>query len=61
MKLTFYRGSLLQKRLAERVKEAETDTRDRQKEKEEIEELKNKIYSAGHEDPITLFEKVRKT
>lgn len=54
----YYRGRELQKRLAERVKEAEADSRDRQKEKEEIEELKNKIFSGEHEDPSAEFEKV---
>jgi ATPase subunit of ABC transporter with duplicated ATPase domains len=43
--IKYYKGRELQRRLAERVKEAELDTRDRQKEKEEIEELKNRIFS----------------
>lgn len=44
--------------MAERVKEAESDERDRAKEKEEIEELKNKIFSGEYEDPNAEFEKV---
>lgn len=52
------RGRELQKRVAERLKEAEMDSRDRLKEKEEIEELKNRIFSGDHEDPSAEFEKV---
>jgi RNA-binding protein 25 len=57
--IKYYKGRELQRRLAERVKEAELDTRDRQKEKEEIEELKNRIFSGEHEDPSAEFERVR--
>lgn len=46
--------------MAERVKEAESDGRDRIKEKEEIEELKNKIFSGEFDDPTAEFEKVKK-
>lgn len=53
-----FRGRELQKRLAERVKEAESDSRDRAKEKEEIEELKHKIFSGESEDPTAEFERV---
>lgn len=53
-----FRGRELQKRLAERVKEAESDSRDRAKEKEEIEELKHKIYSSEYDDPNAEFERV---
>lgn len=56
----FCRGRELQRRLAERVKEAELDSRDRQKEKEEIEELKNRIFSGEHEDPNAEFERVKR-
>lgn len=52
------RGTQLQKRLTDRVKEAEADNRDRQKEKEEIDEIRAKVYSAGHEDPGAEFERV---
>lgn len=48
----------MQRRLAERVKEAESDERDRAKEKEEIEELKAKIFSGEYDDPSAEFEKV---
>lgn len=34
------------------------DNRDRLKEKEEIEELKNRIFAGEHEDPNAEFEKV---
>lgn len=53
-----FRGREFQKRVAERLKEAEMDSKDRLKEKEEIEELKNRIFSGDHEDPSAEFEKV---
>lgn len=34
------------------------DTRDRVKEKEELEELRNKILSEGHDNPDAAFQKV---
>lgn len=40
------------------MKEAELDSRDRAKEKEELEELKNKVFSGEHEDPTAEFERV---
>ncbi|KAJ8934706.1 hypothetical protein NQ318_008504 [Aromia moschata] len=39
------------------MKEAELDNRDRLKEKDEIEELKNRIFSGEHEDPNAEFER----
>lgn len=54
----FFRGRELEKRLAERMKEVESDNRDRFKENEEIEELKNKIFSGEYEDPTAEFERV---
>jgi len=54
----FFRGRELQKRLAEREKEIEQDGRDRQREKEELEELKTKIFSEEHDDPSAEFERV---
>lgn len=54
----YYRGRELQKRVAERLKEAEVDNRDRLKEKEEIEELRNRIFAGEHEDPNAEFERV---
>lgn len=35
------------------------DNRDRLKEKEEIEELKNRIFAGEHADPNAEFERVR--
>lgn len=52
------RGRELQRRLAERQKEIEADTRDRQKEKDELEELRSKIYAEEHVDPSAEFERV---
>lgn len=54
----YFRGRELQKRVAERLKEAEVDGRDRSKEKEEIEELRNRIFAGEHEDPNAEFERV---
>ncbi|KAK9881568.1 hypothetical protein WA026_016442 [Henosepilachna vigintioctopunctata] len=58
--IKFYKGRELQRRLAERVKEAEMDSRDRLKEKEELEELKNKIFASEIEDPNAEFERLKK-
>ncbi|XP_017770263.1 PREDICTED: RNA-binding protein 25 isoform X2 [Nicrophorus vespilloides] len=58
--IKYYKGRELQKRLAERVKEAESDGRDRTKEKEEIDELKNKIFSGEFADPNAEFERIKK-
>lgn len=55
-----FRGRELQRRLAERVKEAELDSRDRAKEKEELEELKAKVFSGEYEDPNAEFERLKK-
>ena len=48
----------MERRRAEREREVESDIRDRQKEKEELDELKNKIFAEGHSDPSATFEKV---
>jgi RNA-binding protein 25 len=45
-----YKGSNLEKRLKLREKEIEADFKDRQKEKEELEELKKKLIEKGHLD-----------
>lgn len=42
----------------EREHEKEMDTKDRVKEKEELEELKAKILSEGHENPEEAYEQV---
>lgn len=54
-----HRGHAFQRRLMEREQEKEMDTRDRVKEKEELEELRNKILSEGHDNPDAAFQKVR--
>jgi RNA-binding protein 25 len=58
MCFVYIRGRELQRRLAEREKEIEQDGRDRQREKEELEELKTKIFSEEHDDPSAEFERV---
>ena len=48
----------MQRRLAEREIEIEMDNRDRQKEREEIEDLKKKIYSGDSSNPDYEFAEV---
>lgn len=48
----------MQKRLAKREQEIDSDNRDRQKEKEELEELKAKIYAGESNNPDYEFAKV---
>lgn len=56
----YVRGRELQRRLEERAKEMEMDARDRQKEREELEELKAKIYANNEvSDPETEYAKVQ--
>ena len=58
--IKFYnRGKELQKKMTERIEEAESDSRDRAKEKLELEELKNRIFSEKHDDPCAEFEKAK--
>ncbi|CAG9767816.1 unnamed protein product [Ceutorhynchus assimilis] len=57
--IKYYKGRDLQRRIAERLKEAESDTRDRLKEKEEIEELKRRVYAENHEDADAVFAKMK--
>lgn len=49
----------MQRRLNERVREIETDEKDRNKELEELEELKTKVFSGEYENPKLEFERVR--
>lgn len=44
--------------MAERVREADQDSKDRNKEQEELDELKNKIFSGEYDNPTLEFEKV---
>lgn len=54
------RGRELQRRIGERVREADMDLKDRQKEIQELEELRNKVFASGtHDDPNLEFERVR--
>jgi hypothetical protein len=47
----FYKGAKLEQRLAERNRELQKDVEDRQREKEEIEELRLQIVKEGYKDP----------
>merc|ERR1712137_965717 len=51
----YYKGREMERRRAEREREIESDTRDRQKEREELDDLKNKIFAEGHSDPSATF------
>lgn len=56
----YYKGRELQRRLADRVREADQDAKDRNKEQEELEELKNKIFSGEYDNPTQEFERLKK-
>lgn len=56
----YYKGRELQRRLAERVREADLDAKDRNKEQEELEELKNKIFSGDYDNPTQEFERLKR-
>uniref|UniRef100_A0A336MGC6 CSON000057 protein n=1 Tax=Culicoides sonorensis TaxID=179676 RepID=A0A336MGC6_CULSO len=56
----YYKGRELQRRLADRVREADADAKDRQREQEELEELKAKIFSGEYDNPSLEFEKQKK-
>ncbi len=47
----YYKGSKLEQRLAERNRELQKDVEDRQREKEEVEELRSQIIKEGFKDP----------
>jgi len=52
------RAGSLQRRLNEREKEMEADERDRQKEREELEDIRKKLLEDGHPDPEAEMERV---
>lgn len=52
------RGREMQRRLDERIKEMESDAKDRAKEKEELEELRVKIFSSQNKNPDEEYRKV---
>lgn len=54
------RGRELQRRLGDRVREADLDAKDRSKEQEELEELRNKIFSGEYENPTQEYERAKK-
>jgi len=56
----YYKGRELQKRIELREKEIEEDGRDRQKEKDELEAIREKIYNSDLKDPELEFAKVLK-
>ncbi len=53
----FFKGRELERRLADREKEIAKDEEDRQKEKEELEELKAQIAKEGFEDPAAELQR----
>lgn len=56
----YYKGRELQKRIELREKEIEEDGRDRQKEKDELDTIREKIYNSDFKDPELEFAKVLK-
>lgn len=58
--IKYYKGRELARRLEEREKEMEIDAKDRQKEKEELAELKAKIFAGNSDDPNAEFAKAMK-
>lgn len=56
----YYKSRELQRRLAERVREADQDAKDRNKEQEELEDLKAKVFSGEFENPTQEFERLKK-
>ncbi|XP_017477161.1 PREDICTED: RNA-binding protein 25-like [Rhagoletis zephyria] len=56
----YYKGRELQRRLGDRVREADLDAKDRNKEQEELEELRNKIFSGEYENPTQEYERAKK-
>lgn len=53
-----FRGRELQRRLGDRVREADFDAKDRAREQEELEELKSKIFNGEYENPTQEYERV---
>lgn len=53
------RSSALSRRLKERDREIESDNRDRQKEKDEIDELRRRLTDEGHPDPLAEVRRVK--
>ncbi|XP_015923436.1 RNA-binding protein 25 isoform X4 [Parasteatoda tepidariorum] len=54
----YFKGSALVRRMKEREKEIEEDMIDRQKEKEELDELRKKLVEEGHPDPDAEVERL---
>ncbi|XP_033210476.1 RNA-binding protein 25 isoform X2 [Belonocnema kinseyi] len=56
----YYKGKELSRRLEERAVEAETDSRDRCAERQELQRLRDKLYAdASHPDPAAEFERLK--
>ena len=54
----YYRGREFSRRLQERKLEEEADDKDRQREKDELDELKRRLMDEGHDDPMAVFDKI---
>jgi len=54
----YFKGSYLVRRMKEREKEIEEDMLDRQREKEELDELRKKLVEEGHPDPEAEVERL---
>lgn len=56
----YYKGKELQRRLSDRLREADADAKDRAREQEELEELKTKIFTGEYVDPTEEFERQKR-
>lgn len=56
----YYKGKELQRRLSDRLREADADAKDRAREHEELEELKTKIFTGEYVDPTEEFERQKR-
>lgn len=56
----YYKSRELQRRLADRCREAELDAKDRNNEQEELDELKAKIFSGEFDNPTEEFERAKR-
>lgn len=56
----YYKGKELQRRLSDRLREADSDAKERVREQEELEELKTKIFTGEFVDPSEEFERQKR-
>lgn len=57
IQLLFHRGKAYKTRMADRLAEADSDMKDKEEEREELDKLKSEIFSGKYENPSQEFEK----